>query len=240
MSETLLSNIIRIRSNYLRAIRLEDDISDSSVLGGYTLTAQALNTLKRITEGITNHSRAWTLTGPYGSGKSFFGLFLANLLDPRRSGHAMAWKMVSRVDPVIAAQIQKVLKDNGGILSVVVTGARASLQECLVRGFSKVLEENHLHGLKQSLENAQHSDGRTFLNWVKTFVSQVSQIRDNTNGVLILFDEMGKVLEHAASNSQESDIYLLQELAEFAARSNSHPFVFIGILHQAFEAYAAF
>ncbi len=240
MSETLLSNIIRIRSNYLRAIRLEDDISDSSVLGGYTLTAQALNTLKRITEGITNHSRAWTLTGPYGSGKSFFGLFLANLLDPRRSGHAMAWKMVSRVDPVIAAEIQKVLKENGGILSVVVTGARASLQECLVRGFSKVLEENHLHGLKQSLENAQHSDGRTFLNWVKTFVSQVSQIRDNTNGVLILFDEMGKVLEHAASNSQVSDIYLLQELAEFAARSNSHPFVFIGILHQAFEAYAAF
>ncbi|MDT8898283.1 hypothetical protein QYE77_08385 [Thermanaerothrix sp. 4228-RoL] len=241
MPDTLLSNIIRIRSNYLRAIRLEDDISNSNILGGYTLTVQALNTLKRITEGITNHSRAWTLTGPYGSGKSFFGLFLANLLDPHRYGHAMAWKMISVVDPLIAAQLQQTLKENGGILSVIVTGARASLQECLARGFSKVLDEdNHLHELKQSLENVRYSDSGTFLKWVRTFVSQVSQYRDNTNGVLILLDEMGKVLEHATSNSQESDIYLLQELAEFSARSNSHPFIFIGILHQAFETYAAF
>jgi hypothetical protein len=50
---------------------------------------------------------------------------------------------------------------------------------------------------------------------------------------------MGKPLEYAASHSDEVDVYLLQEIAEYANRSSDKPMVFIGILHQAFERYAA-
>ena len=34
------------------------------------------------------------------------------------------------------------------------------------------------------------------------------------------------------------DVYVLQRLAEFAARSNNHPLVVVGLLHQGFHAYA--
>ena len=49
---------------------------------------------------------------------------------------------------------------------------------------------------------------------------------------------MGKPLEHAAAHPATTDIYLLQELAECASRSKQTPFLFVGILHQAFERYA--
>ncbi len=46
---------------------------------------------------------------------------------------------------------------------------------------------------------------------------------------------MGKFLESAAQDS--SDIYLFQQLAEVASRSNGR-FLIVGVLHQAFEEYA--
>ena len=46
---------------------------------------------------------------------------------------------------------------------------------------------------------------------------------------------MGKFLEAAAQDG--SDIYILQQLAEAASRSNGR-FLLVGVLHQAFEEYA--
>jgi hypothetical protein len=51
---------------------------------------------------------------------------------------------------------------------------------------------------------------------------------------------LGKVLEYQSLNPEYGDVFLLQELAELANRSNKTPFVFICILHQAFERYAVF
>ena len=48
-------------------------------------------------------------------------------------------------------------------------------------------------------------------------------------------DEMGKFLEAAVRNGY--DIYIFQQLAEAASRSKGRLLV-IGVLHQAFEAYA--
>ncbi len=43
---------------------------------------------------------------------------------------------------------------------------------------------------------------------------------------------MGKPLEFASTHSEDVDVYLLQELAEYANRSGKTPFLFVGILHQ--------
>jgi hypothetical protein len=54
-------------------------------------------------------------------------------------------------------------------------------------------------------------------------------------GLIVIIDEMGKFLEHAALG--DADVYFFQQLAEAAARSNRRLIV-IGILHQAFDDYA--
>ena len=56
------------------------------------------------------------------------------------------------------------------------------------------------------------------------------------SGVLLILDELGKLLEHAVADA--NDIHLLQDLAERSARSEGR-LVVIGILHQAFDQYAA-
>lgn len=58
-------------------------------------------------------------------------------------------------------------------------------------------------------------------------------------GVLLVLDELGKNLEFAAQNPEADDIYLLQRLAEEAARSNASPLVIVVMLHQGVAAYAS-
>jgi hypothetical protein len=51
-------------------------------------------------------------------------------------------------------------------------------------------------------------------------------------------DELGKILEYAALFPERQDIFLMQRLAEMAARSGNTPLFVVGLLHQGFSAYA--
>ena len=57
-------------------------------------------------------------------------------------------------------------------------------------------------------------------------------------GLLLVVDELGKFLEYAVQNPADGDLFVLQSLAEFAARSDQTPLLMLTILHQAFEQYA--
>jgi len=61
---------------------------------------------------------------------------------------------------------------------------------------------------------------------------------DGVSGMLVVIDEMGKVLEYAAQHPDQSDLFVLQWLAEVAARSNHAPLLVLAVLHQGAEAYA--
>ncbi len=55
--------------------------------------------------------------------------------------------------------------------------------------------------------------------------------------LLIVIDEFGKVLEHAAKNNPEKELYFLQKLAEFV-NVPSRQILLLTTLHQNFSAYA--
>lgn len=56
--------------------------------------------------------------------------------------------------------------------------------------------------------------------------------------VLIVIDEFGKILEHAAKNNPEKELYFLQQLAEFINRPEFENVMLITTLHQNFGAYS--
>ncbi|HEY7600612.1 MAG TPA: hypothetical protein VH741_11850, partial [Candidatus Limnocylindrales bacterium] len=56
-------------------------------------------------------------------------------------------------------------------------------------------------------------------------------------GVLVVIDELGQFLDYAARQDEERDLFVLQSLAETAARSGETPVLVMTILHQAFERY---
>ena len=55
--------------------------------------------------------------------------------------------------------------------------------------------------------------------------------------MFIFIDEFGKILEHAANNNPEKELYFLQTLAEFVNVS-SRNVILITTLHQNFGSYA--
>lgn len=55
--------------------------------------------------------------------------------------------------------------------------------------------------------------------------------------LLIVIDEFGKVLEHAAKNNPEKELYFMQKLAEFV-NVPSRQILLLTTLHQNFSAYA--
>lgn len=242
MNEMLLKDLIQIQQSYLRSIRIEEDLWDKSIVQSYLPTAQAIYTLERIFHGIENNGgRAWTLTGPYGAGKSFFGVFLSHVLDSSSAEPVLNEKLRGE-HPQLAERIQNWINQKGNFLTIPVTGARSSLQSCILRGVEKALPRlgtSLPEGLTAHLEQLKSTDNRLFLDGLRKFIAEL-RLRFSFGGLLLVFDELGKALEHAAAHPLENDIYLLQELAEFANRSGDTPFVFVGVLHQAFEQYAAF
>ena len=83
MNKTIpLSEIFHVSSRFRRSVHLELDFYAENSLDGYVVTVTARETLGRLISALENQaaSKAWALTGPYGSGKSAFALFAAKLL----------------------------------------------------------------------------------------------------------------------------------------------------------------
>jgi hypothetical protein len=243
----LIASVLHIRQSGLRSVNVEQDLSDQTIIEGYVLTTQARTCMKRILNRFNGNTpgRSWTLTGPYGSGKSYFSLFLMNLMGTVQSAHQFALSSLQRVDPLLADQAINTLNHGStkGLLPVPITGYRASLQECIKHGLLLSLERLNGDGkikplLDELLDWTTDTESRTIIHWLKRFIGIITQPEYGYLGMMLVFDEMGKSLEHSASHFEECDVYILQELAEYASRSGDMPFVFVGILHQAFDRYA--
>jgi len=83
-AKTTLATHIRVRPGYLRATNLEHHAGHAEY---YIPTGRALDILGRLSKALRGNApgHAWSLTGPYGAGKSSFGVFLRTLLGPAGS-----------------------------------------------------------------------------------------------------------------------------------------------------------
>ena len=92
-------------------------------------------------------------------------------------------------------------------------------------------------GERESLEKGlKRKLGKKFLNKRPNVSGMITHLSKD-NPLILIIDEFGKYLEYAADNPDDGDIYLLQQLAEIAHRSDGS-FILITIRHQALSAYA--
>jgi len=75
-----LTSYIQVNSRYTRSIHIGRD--SETGCQPYILTSRAIQVLARLAETLDSEPkpRSFALIGPYGSGKSAFGLFLAQLV----------------------------------------------------------------------------------------------------------------------------------------------------------------
>jgi hypothetical protein len=250
------ADLITVAPRFTRAINLERDFNLPGAVEGYIVTTTARGVLERIADALKASAghRAWTLTGPYGSGKSAFALFIANLLGP---ANAPAGKLARSILKSESPELYQTFFDrrmkgslpSRGFCPVVVSGASESLLGALLRTCSRDIRAYYAHGrppdaLKklEQLHSDFEADRPVSASDVVEAVTGIAlqlQASGRSQGVLLVIDELGKFLEFAAQEPDRGDIYILQQLAEATGRFEAPGLMLITILHQAFERYVS-
>ena len=251
---------VSVRGSFQRSINLVRDFYSDQDLDNYIVTSKARELIKRVIETITAGQvigSAWSITGPYGSGKSSFALFLAHLL----RGNADALNKLTDADPALTDRIE--CANTGIYCPVLVVGSRKPLNLALLEGlihsadsFLASFARHHgepskkvkacrivLRDIVREAKAVTSSDVRDEI-VVDLYQKTAAVVHTATNGgLLLIIDELGKLLEYAALHPDRGDLYVLQSLAERASRTGdssdaASPLLIFSISHQAFDRYA--
>ncbi|MFQ5469988.1 MAG: hypothetical protein ACE5EH_06715 [Gammaproteobacteria bacterium] len=241
---------IKVNTHYTRSINLERDADSQAVVEAYIPTSRALRTLERIAEALKadESPRAWSLVGPYGSGKSSFAVFLAHLLGSSSDTATQAAKNTLKHNNQLELRnkFTSVTRGSEGYCTVLMTGSPESIGRRLVRSLADKANEiwagrrGRSHSIVAKLARLAEQKEPPATTDILTCVEEMQDALSGIgySGLLIVIDELGKFLEYEARHYGVNDIFLLQSLAEHALAPHDARLAMVVMLHQAFEQYA--
>ena len=246
-----LADYIKVLPRFARSANLERDSAESGPLEGYIITARATQAVERIL-GVAATKRsggAWSLTGPYGSGKSSFALLVNALLGPSGDVRNTAAGLLDATKSDLSQLFSKTHNNHDtqvdGFYRALVTAAREPLTHTVLRGLHRAVLETHggippkdvfsaADALRSALDDAASEDPRRTGPSPAALV-EVAKCLAMDRPLLLVIDEFGKNLE-AIGDSSEADPYLLQQLAE-AGQGSGLPLFLLTLQHLSFEDY---
>ena len=244
-----LANKITVNSHYTRSINLTRDADSAAIMKSYIPTSRALKTLKQVSDSLLQEEapRAWSLIGPYGSGKSSFAVFLSHLLSNENNpARKAACHALGKTSKELLDSYNALVGDNSGYCIVLLTGSPDSLSKSLVAALSR--SANAIWKIKKGkkpevLKILSHYATQDESPKVDDILHAVQGLQDalykiGYSGILIAIDELGKFLEYEARHYGANDIFLLQSLAELAFAKHNVKLALVVMLHQSIEQYA--
>ena len=250
---TILADHISVHGRFARSASLERDVDRSEPLDGYIVTARALDAVERIaaTAVAGLSGGAWSLTGPYGSGKSSLALVLDAALGPATATRESAWKLIDDASPAVGGLIrhahQRHQTQATGFHRGLVTANREPLSHTVLRAlhtsvcrsYGKIPPAGRFRAaqtLRGALQDAATDDPRR-VGPSPTAIVEIARCLAEDAPLLLVIDEFGKNLE-AIRDSNDADPYLLQQLAE-AGQGSGLPIFMLTLQHLSFEDYLA-
>ena len=214
---------VHIARRFLRSTRIDSDFGEAASVEGFVCPQSFADVLLTMARHVSETGQgAYTWTGPYGSGKSSLVVALSALLNGNAGLQTRAARVFGRK---VTREIRRALPTGTKGWRVLPVVARRDDPVAVIGEAVK----------RVGLVSRKPRGGWTETSLIATLTSVAAE-RPKVHGGLILFvDELGKFLEAAAQDG--SDIYILQQLAEAASRSNGR-LLLVGVLHQAFEEYA--
>ena len=248
---TTLDDLLTIPPRFARSANIERDITQTEPLDGYVVTARALDVAERIARTASRSSAggAWSITGPYGSGKSSLAVLLDGAFGPAGRVRQRTLDLIREVSPEVAVAIADAHRRHGtsesGFNRAVVTANREPVSSTILRALhSGVLRRfGRVPGvrmfpaartLKAALSEAASGDPRK-TGPAPSALLEVAHCLAENAPLLLIVDEFGKNLETVAQ-SNDSDPYLLQQLAE-AGQGAGAPIFTLTLQHLSFEDY---
>ena len=236
-----LADRITVNARYTRSINVERDRGSHTIVQDYLPSVAGVELLHSVADtfGNSDNPRAWSLVGPYGSGKSSFALFLHELLGTGRSRTA-ARNVLAREEDSLARRFAR----QRPWCRVVLSGSDEPLAERLLAALDDAAtgywagrqgrRPAILHRIREARGKGRIPDSQ-LLRLVDDLQTALEQA--GAGGLLLLVDELGKFLEHEGRHGG-SGIFLLQQLAEHALRGRRANLVVVVLLHQALDLYA--
>ena len=246
-----LADYIAVVGRFARSASLERDIARREPLNGYVVTARALDVVERIAATAANGAAggAWSLTGPYGSGKSSLALLLDAAFGERDATRAAATELIEATSPAVADLLVRAHQARGtderGFHRAVVTASREplhhtvlrALQSAVIRAYGSIPATRTFRAaktLKTALADAASDDPRR-VGPSPADLLEVARCLAEDAPLLLIIDEFGKNLE-AIGDGSDADPYLLQQLAE-AGQGAGLPIFALTLQHLSFEDY---
>lgn len=231
-----LSELIYPDLNTARSINLERDRENTDVITNYRITAKTREALGRFVDSLQGERvSAWSLTGPYGMGKSSFVNYLMAItrpLDDQMSQVAMQKLKQTDADlyKKLADSIRSVVGKEG-FFRVFVTAAYEPINNTLARGLENALASSDLPGAKKLNARLKTIKNKNVIESSEVIAIFRDIIRSLKRKVVIVVDEFGKNLEYMAHHYDKGDLFIIQQLAELDS-------VYLWVcLHQAFDEY---
>jgi len=259
MNSKVLGHYFHLHRRYSRSINLERDFDHLETLEGYVLTERAESTLQRIVMawGQSSDSRAWTLTGNYGTGKSAFAQYLAALSRPQNSPEREIALAIARQCLGTNTNELKNLEQNlplDGLWLGIATGRREPLSHTIIRALSQGADLCWANSNRPSVAleltdwAVEIDTSRSIQQKVEISDKQVLDLlhrvlEESQKDLFLVIDELGKNLEFTAQHQGTRDLYLLQQIAEFktkpkSSKNKSSRIFLLGLLHQSFAGYS--
>ena len=228
MGVNSLFDEVRINPQYQRSVNLKHDFGVADSFGGFICHQSAQVVVETLAKQISSTSqRAFTITGPYGGGKSTLLNLLASSVCRKSDIRGLARRKLDKKSLELLDQALPCGSNGWSVITLV--GSRSDLVPALL----DAITESQSRGYCLPVRRGRTKDLtgiEKFLDWLSYEASS-----DSSDGVMIVIDEMGKFLEGAAQG--EGDLLAFQTLAEAVSRMNGRV-ILLGALHQAISAYS--
>ena len=246
-----LAEYVSVRPRFARSANLERDSGRSEPFDGYIVTGRALDVIERITRAALagRSGGAWSLTGPYGSGKSSLALLLDAAFGPNKKVRNVALDLIAAAAPGAAEAVRKTHDHHRtrgtGFQRGLVTANREPIAHTLLRAlhaavvgtFGRIPSTREFPAagrLREALRDAEASDSSRN-GAASSAVVEIACCLAKRAPLLLVVDEFGKTLE-AIRDGGEADPYVLQQLAE-AGQGAGLPIFIVTLQHLSFEDY---
>jgi energy-coupling factor transporter ATP-binding protein EcfA2 len=198
-----LADVYAVNRSFQKSTRIDSDLAPEG-LTGYRLNPSGWHVLRSLAEDIANsRQRAFTWTGPYGSGKSSLALFLAAALGPEGPLRDAA---VQLLGPARSEYLyDKLPCPQRGWMVVTVVGQRAGITETIWAALDRA---RRIRWGEDHVPAAADDDRGSLPALIEALAETAARLDQEGAGLLILVDEMGKLLEHAALSGD--DLFPLQ------------------------------
>jgi hypothetical protein len=245
-----LNKNIKTDPSFSRSRNISSDLLNENVAKSYLWGGTTYKLLDQFLKSYQDKGElsALALTGALGTGKSAFAINLLQLLGcAGPTIQKVSLNSLKQYSKEQGGQKARFRVKNDNVFPIIIAGEKSSLCEALFYGIRKSadnLPSQHKNNklIKEILTKKKTKNNLSPSGIVSYFVSFVKALSDlGYSGCALVIDEMGKFLEFASissANENDTDIHVMQSIAELRLSQLDLPVFFLTILHQDIQHYA--